>query len=71
MTDIRASQIAAKTAGGAVHVVEIRDQEGAKYGVAYESKAPGRWLSRHRFQNVEQADAGALTLADFLGIEVR
>jgi hypothetical protein len=42
----------------------------ARYAVSYQS---GRteWLSRHRFPDVDQADAGALVLGDFLGAEVR
>jgi hypothetical protein len=29
------------------------------------------WLSRHRFPDLAQAEAGALALSDFLGAEYR
>jgi hypothetical protein len=65
-------QIATRALGGTVHVTIIRDPAdgAARYAVAYGSRG-NQWLSRHRFPDVAQADAGALTLADFLGAEVR
>jgi hypothetical protein len=65
-------QIITKALGAEVHVVVIRDvSDGAvTHAVAYESGGT-RWLSRHRFPDVAQAEAGCLTLADFLGAEYR
>jgi hypothetical protein len=69
---LAAHQIATKAIGGTVSVTVIRDPADGtpRYAVSYESRAE-QWLSRHRFHDVSQADAGALTLADFLGAEVR
>jgi len=65
-------QIITGVLGAEVHVAVLRDtSDGSiKHAVAYESGST-RWLSRHRFQDHEQAQAGALTLADFLGAEFR
>lgn len=64
-------QIASRALGAAVFVSTIRDPvDGPRFAVAYEC-GPTKWLSRHRFQTVEQAEAGALSLADFLGAEIR
>jgi hypothetical protein len=65
-------QIITRTIGGTVSVTVVRDPAdgAARYAVLYESRA-SQWLSRHRFHDVSQADAGALTLAEFLGAEVR
>ena len=65
-------QTITRVLGGTVGVTVIRDPAdgAAKYAVSYESRGE-QWLSRHRFHDVAQADAGALTLADFLGAEVR
>lgn len=67
-----AHEIATRAIGGTASVVVLRDiaEGGNHFLVSYESRAT-QWLSRHRFQDVAQADAGALTLADFLGAEVR
>lgn len=69
---LAAHQIATRTIGGTVSVTIIRDPADgtARYAVSYESRGD-QWLSRHRFPDVAQADAGAVTLADFLGAEVR
>lgn len=72
MTDNMPHQIISRALNATVFVSVIRDPgEGtSEYSVAYESGAV-RWLSRHRFQTVEQAEAGCLTLSDFLGAEYR
>jgi hypothetical protein len=71
MTDMP-HQIITRAVGGTVSVTIMRDPSdgSARYAVSYQS-AGAEWLSRHRFQDLAQADAGALTLADFLGCEVR
>lgn len=69
-----AHQIATKALGGEVYVSMMRDPaEGSiTYTVAYTfGSARTKWLSRHRFQTIDQAQAGAITLADFLGAEFR
>lgn len=74
MTDLLAHQIATKALGGEVYISAMRDRaDGAvSYAVAYRFGTGGtKWLCAHRFQNVDQAQAGAVTLADFLGCEVR
>ena len=65
-------QIITRAIGGTVSVAVVRDPAdgAARYAVSYESNA-SQWLSRHRFHDVAQADAGALTLAEFLGAEMR
>lgn len=69
--ELMAHQIASRALGAIVFVSTIRDPaDGLRFAVAYEC-GPTKWLSRHRFQTVEQAEAGALSLADFLGAEVR
>jgi hypothetical protein len=67
-----AHQSITRAIGGTTSVVLIRDLSdgAARYAVQYESRA-SQWLSRHRFHDASQADAGALVLADFLGAEVR
>jgi hypothetical protein len=69
----QAHQIATRAIGGTVSVITVRDPAdgSARYAVAYKNRG-GRqpWLSKHRFPDVAQADAGALRLADFLGCEV-
>jgi hypothetical protein len=67
-----AHQNITRTIGGSTSVVVIRDASdgAAKYSAAYESRG-ARWLSRHRFPEIAQAEAGALVLADFLGAEFR
>jgi hypothetical protein len=69
---LAAHQIATRAIGGTVSITVIRDPAdgAARYAVSYESSA-SQWLSRHRFHDIAQADASALTLADFLGCEVR
>jgi hypothetical protein len=66
-------QIATKALGGAVRIVIIRDTSDGTvvHAVTYESGGSTRWLSRRRFLDVDQAAAGAETLADFLGAEFR
>ena len=70
MTDMP-HQIITRAIGATVSVVVIRDPSDgtARHAVSYESGAT-HWLSRHRFPDVVQAEAGALTLADFLGAEM-
>jgi hypothetical protein len=67
-----AHQIATRVVGGSVSVAVVRDPaEGStKFTVVYESRA-FFWQSRHRFQEIEHAQAGARTLSDFLGAELR
>jgi hypothetical protein len=67
-----AHQIATRALGGTVSIAIVRDPaDGSiRHCVAYQSRA-AQWLSRHRFQDVGQAEAGAITLADFLGAEYR
>jgi hypothetical protein len=71
MTDMP-HQIITRALGATVSVVVIRDPADgtARHAVSYESGA-SYWLSRHRFPDVAQAEAGCLTLADFLGAEMR
>ena len=69
-----APQIATRALGGEVRVSTMRDPtDGSiRYAVAYSFGSAGtKWLSHHRFQDVDQAQAGAITLADFLGAVVR
>jgi hypothetical protein len=65
-------QLITRAIGAKIKVMAIRDPADGitTHGVSYES-AGTRWISRHRFHDVTQADAAALTLADFLGAEVR
>jgi len=67
-----AHQIATRVAGGTVFVTTLRDPSdgAARFVVAYQSRGD-QWLSRHRFQTIEEAQAGALSLSDFLGAEYR
>jgi hypothetical protein len=71
MTDMP-HQIATRAIGGAVSVAIIRDPADgtARYAVVYQSSA-WRWMSHHRFHEISHAESGCLTLADFLGAEVR
>jgi hypothetical protein len=71
MTDMP-HQIITRAIGGTVSVTIIRDTgDGSlSFAVLYESRGD-QWLSRHRFPDADQADAGAIVLADFLGAEVR
>ncbi|MBR1277470.1 hypothetical protein [Bradyrhizobium sp. AUGA SZCCT0283] len=74
MTDLFAHQIVTRAIGGTVSITILREPAdgSARYAVTYENRGGAqRWLSKHRFPDVAQADAGALTLADFLGAEVR
>jgi hypothetical protein len=63
-------QAITRALGGSVSVVVIRDPaDGSiRHCVTYNSRG-AQWLSRHRFPDVSQAEAGAITLADFLGAE--
>lgn len=65
-------QIISRAVGGTVSVASIRDPAdgSVRFTVIYQSRALF-WQTRHRFQEVEHAEAGALALADFLGAEVR
>jgi hypothetical protein len=65
-------QIATRAIGGTVSVTTVRDPSDglSRFAVMYQSRAD-QWLSRHRFPDVAQADAGALVLSDFLGAEYR
>jgi hypothetical protein len=67
-----AHEIATKAIGGTVSIATVRHpgDGSACFAVSYESRAI-HWLSRHRFQDLSQADAGAVTLADFLGAQLR
>jgi hypothetical protein len=73
-----AHQIATRAAGGEVYVSTLRDPTdgnlayvvGYSFGDGERSHKP-KWLSRNRFHSVDQADAAAQVLADFLGCEVR
>jgi hypothetical protein len=74
MTESFAFQIATKAIGGEVYVTSLRDPaDGAiSYIVGYSFRSgPDKWLSKHRFQSIDQAEAGALALSDFLGAEYR
>lgn len=69
-----AHQIATKALGGEVFITTLRDPTdgSTKYAIGYSfGNAGTKWLSCHRFPDHEQAQAGALTLADFLGAEYR
>jgi hypothetical protein len=72
MTNRIAHQIATRVIGGTVSIAIVRDPAdgSARYTISYESRAD-RWLSRHRFPDIAQAEASALTLSDFLGAEFR
>jgi hypothetical protein len=65
-------QVITRALGGTVSIAIVREPaDGSiRHCVAYRSHA-SQWLSRHRFQDVSQAEAGAITLADFLGAEYR
>jgi len=67
-----AHQIAARTLGATVSIATIRDPaDGSiRYAPEFHSGLT-RWLSKHRFPDINQAEAGALILADFLGAEYR
>jgi hypothetical protein len=74
MTDLLAHQIATKALGGEVYVTSVPDVSDGTitYVIAYAFGHGGtKWLSRHKFQSIEQAEAGALALSDFLGAEYR
>ena len=70
-----AHQIATKAAGGEVYISTLRDPTDGNLsyvvGYSFGDHGPPKWLSRHRFQSVDQAEAGAITLADFLSAEYR
>jgi hypothetical protein len=69
-----AHQIATRAIGGGVRISLVRDPAdgSTRYAVAYTFGSAGtRWLCRHHFLEISQAEAGALTLADFLGAEYR
>jgi hypothetical protein len=62
-----AHQIVTRAIGGHVDVVIVRDpSDGAiRHGVRFVSGST-RWISRHSFQDLERAAAGADVLSDFL-----
>ncbi|MGY4476350.1 hypothetical protein [Bradyrhizobium sp. USDA 3364] len=64
-------QTISRAVGGSVAIASIRDPADGtvKFTVTYSSRAT-YWQSRHRFTEVEHAQAGALALSDFLGAEV-
>ena len=68
----RAHEIATRAIGGTVSVALIRDHSdgSARFSIIYQSRA-AFWPGRHRFQEEGQAQAAALTLAEFLGAEFR
>lgn len=68
----RAVEICTKVVGEVVGIALTRDPADGtiRYTVCYQSRAT-YWQSRHRFQEVEHAQAGALALADFIGAELR
>ena len=65
-------QVITRALGGTVSIAIVRDPADGfiRHCVAYQSHG-AHWLSRHRFPDVGQAEAGAITLADFLGAEYR
>jgi hypothetical protein len=65
-------QVITRALGAVVHVAIIRDPASgtAVYTVEYQSGG-ANWMSRHRFSDSSQAEAGCLVLADFLGAEFR
>jgi hypothetical protein len=65
-------QAITRAIGGEVSITIIRDPaDGSiRHCVSYQSRA-SQWLSRHRFQDVGQAEAGGITLAEFLGADYR
>jgi hypothetical protein len=71
MTDMP-HQIITRAIGATVSVLTIRDPADgtSRHVVSYECGIT-HWVSRHLFQDVAQAEAGCLTLADFLGAEMR
>lgn len=63
-------QIITKTIGGQVTELRHPAEGGARYAVTYQNNGGAQpWLSKHRFYDAAQADAGALALAPFLGGE--
>ena len=67
-------QIITRAIGGTVAVTTTRDPaDGSeRYSVSYQNRGGAQpWLSKHRFDDRAQADAGCLVLSDFLGAEVR
>lgn len=65
-------QIATKAIGGKVYVAPMRDPSDGttKFAVAYTFGSVGAiWVSRHRFPELAQAEAGCLALSDFLGAQ--
>jgi len=67
-------QIATKAIGGKVYVSPLRDPSdgSTRYAVVYTFGAGDTtWISRHRFLDLAQCEAGCLALADFLGAEFR
>jgi hypothetical protein len=69
---ISAVDIATQVIGGTVGIAVIRDPAdgSSKFTVYYQSRAT-YWQSKHRFQELEHAQAGALALSDFIGAELR
>ncbi|MBB4375613.1 hypothetical protein GGD61_000237 [Bradyrhizobium sp. SBR1B] len=67
-----AAEIASRIIGARVFVQEVRDPSDGSttFAVVYGSEAR-RWTSRHRFDEVDQANAAATVLADWLCAEVR
>ena len=65
-------QIISKTIVTKIFVVVIRDPAdgSSRHAVAYEAGIT-RWVSRHRFPDVERAESAAVVLADWLGAEYR
>jgi hypothetical protein len=72
LATLLAHQIATRAIGGTVSIATIRDPAdgSSRFSVSYESRGD-HWLSRHRFQDITQAEAGGLALSDFLGCEYR
>ncbi|MGY3575498.1 hypothetical protein [Bradyrhizobium sp. USDA 4504] len=64
-------EIISGAVGGKVGVSLIRDPASGdvRYSVCYESRATF-WQSKHRFQEIEHAQAAALALGDFLGARI-
>jgi hypothetical protein len=62
-------QIATKAIGGNVYVAALRDPADGttRFAPAYTFKGGAPWVSRHRFQEMMQAEAGCLALVEFVG----
>ena len=72
MSEDTAIQIVSRALGAVVDVVEIRDPADGSSQLAIRYVAgDARWISTRRFQDREQANIGAIAVADFSGAEYR